>query len=609
MDLLDYFRVLRRRWKLIVALVVAGVVIGAGSTLLSSGSSASSGRREKATHTLVFDSSISNASSSSGSSSSSATQSPSPTFKNLDQIAVLVTTGDVPSRVGKKLNEDPRQITNRITTKSNSTTNTLDITAIGTSSNAAERLADTTADELVASLNEKERTRFDKSSRDTITRLDKLRGDIANLDAQVAARTVPMFRVPSGMAWSTSTALRTNASSNSPHKAPLPAVSPLFETASAVPISTGTYNALLEQGEIGENNTSVDAQGNVSQSPPAASSPPTFEGPVSRGLLGGFIGLLLGVGLALVAERFDRRVRTREEVEAAFGVPVLAEVPRLTPAQQRSSEVVTQTAPLSLAAEAYRGVRSSLLFQAAHPGVGRANDDGGIGGNGSGASTPGAAEREALVIMVTSPAPGDGKTTTSVNVAAAFAETGASVLVINCDFRRPKAHKFLRVPDEPQRTLKTPISGVHYVSSVVAEGAANPAQIVAAQRKVIASAREHFDVIVLDTAPLLLANDAVQVVGCADSVLLVARFESTTIDRAQRAMELLSRVEAPVAGVVLVATPEESGGYYYYSSQRDAAPSRSAEHVGVTGAPVRGGDGAVPNGLPSDPVDQPDPLG
>jgi Mrp family chromosome partitioning ATPase len=157
--------------------------------------------------------------------------------------------------------------------------------------------------------------------------------------------------------------------------------------------------------------------------------------------------------------------------------------------------------------------------------------------------------------------------------------------------------------------LKTPISGVHYVSSVVAEGAANPAQIVAAQRKVIASAREHFDVIVLDTAPLLLANDAVQVVGCADSVLLVARFESTTIDRAQRAMELLSRVEAPVAGVVLVATPEESGGYYYYSSQRDAAPSRSAEHDGVTGAPVRGGDGAVPNGLPSDPVDQPDPLG
>src|SRR5205823_2694741 len=115
-------------------------------------------------------------------------------------------------------------------------------------------------------------------------------------------------------------------------------------------------------------------------------------------------------------------------------------------------------------------------------------------------------------------APGDGKTTTSVNVAAAFAETGASVLVINCDFRRPMAHKFLRVPDEPQRTLKTPIGGVHYVSSVVAEGAANPAQIVAAQRKVIASAREHFDVIVLDTAPLLLANDAVQVVSCTDLV-------------------------------------------------------------------------------------------
>src|SRR5262249_55957806 len=138
------------------------------------------------------------------------------------------------------------------------------------------------------------------------------------------------------------------------------------------------------------------------------------------------------------------------------------------------------------------------------------------------------------------------------------------VLVVNCDFRRPMAHVYLRAADTPRRTLRTAIPGVWFVSRAESNPDANPAQVIAAQREVIGSARDHFDVVILDTAPLLTANDAVEIVPSADLVLMVARFQSTTSDNAQRAMELLHRVQAPIAGVVVVATPEDAGAYYYY---------------------------------------------
>jgi Mrp family chromosome partitioning ATPase len=229
-----------------------------------------------------------------------------------------------------------------------------------------------------------------------------------------------------------------------------------------------------------------------------------------------------------------------------------------------------------------------LLFQTAHL-DGAGGEDGKRSGNGAGAGTAATAQRDALVVMVASAVPGDGKTTTSVNLAAAFAETGSSVLVINCDFRRPMAHVFLRAADQPRRTLRTAIPGVWFVSRAVADPDANPAQVIAAQRQVIATARDHFDVIVLDTAPLLTANDAVEVVPSADVVVLVARFQSTTSDQAQRATELLHRVDAPVAGVVVVGTPEDAGAYYYYQYRGRRPREKTPSGVGAddTNAPAR----------------------
>ena len=80
-------------------------------------------------------------------------------------------------------------------------------------------------------------------------------------------------------------------------------------------------------------------------------------------MLGALLGLLAGIGHRHRLERLDRRIRTRADAEDAFGLPVLAEVPELSSTQQRTHEIVSLTKPLSGTAEAYRTVRSSLLFQ------------------------------------------------------------------------------------------------------------------------------------------------------------------------------------------------------------------------------------------------------
>jgi Mrp family chromosome partitioning ATPase len=206
-----------------------------------------------------------------------------------------------------------------------------------------------------------------------------------------------------------------------------------------------------------------------------------------------------------------------------------------------------------------------------------------------------------------------------------FAEAGSSVLVVNCDFRRPSIHKFFGVDDEPRRVQETSIRGVKIVTNVLSDPAANPSQVVAAQRQVVAAARGRFDVILLDTAPLLTANDAIEMVSSADLVVLVARSEETGFESATRASELLNRLDAPLGGVILTAVKGGSNEYYYYyrpgraegarPPARGASPATSARAVngngsGAAGKPVgppASGDadlfGAEPD--PLAPVDAP----
>jgi Mrp family chromosome partitioning ATPase len=306
------------------------------------------------------------------------------------------------------------------------------------------------------------------------------------------------------------------------------------------------------------------------------------------------LGLLVGIGLAVVADRLDRRIRTRAEAEEAFKLPVLAEIPNFTRSQVRNRELVAHTRPQSRAADAFRAIKTSLLFQ-------QSASTGDVRSMRGMAPIDGmfdAEPHDCVVIMVSSASPREGKTTTSANLAVVFAEAGEEVLLVNCDFRRPTIHQQLGVEDVPRSIQSTSVPNVKIVTNVLADPNANPAQIVAAQRQVVGAARERFSIIILDTAPMLAANDAIETVGVADLVVLIARASITTIESATRSMEILTRLGAPLGGVVLVATDQAASDYYYYYqrdrlAQRERPAAVSTNGNGVSSDASRNGSSTL----------------
>lgn len=535
MDIVAYLRLLRRHWKVVAALTVVGAFVGAGSALATDSGVAPSRAYSKATHTLFLD-------------TTSIQVQFRPIYTNLDQIAVLATTGDVPRRVAARLGGEASEWSTHVYTITNTTTSTLDIACAADDAADAVACADAFAEELVASLEEREAARFDAQLDDTLKRLDSIEAEISDLQARIAGQpaNVDLLEAQRRSFVNQYTLTYERLQQLAEQGGPARVLSTL-ETAEAVDITKDEYDQRIALGRLGQNRARADTVTGTDALPDTTeASGPRFSDPVSRGSLGALLGLMLGLALAVAVDRVDRRMRSRDEVEAAFGMPVLTEVPALTVAQQRERALLARAAPLSRTAESYRAVRSSLMFQ-------RATDPR--------PARPG----EALVILVGSAGPKEGKTTTSANLATVFAESGQRVLAVNCDFRRPALHGFFDLPYEPRQVLETTVPGLWVVADVTARsGRENPAFVLEEQRRFVASARTRFDVIVLDTAPMLTTNDATEIMTSADLVLTVCRSGVTTIDSAHRVRELLSRISAPVAGVVFLGSEASPNDYYYY---------------------------------------------
>jgi capsular exopolysaccharide synthesis family protein len=182
-----------------------------------------------------------------------------------------------------------------------------------------------------------------------------------------------------------------------------------------------------------------------------------------------------------------------------------------------------------------------------------------------------------------------GKSTTVVNLAAAVAETGRSVLVIDCDFRKPEAHKFLDARPGSglaelvtgdfsgyldQIVRSTSVPGVDLVTSI--EPVRNPTTVVSRLSGLIADARGRADVVLIDSSPLLVTSDAVDVLRYADAALVACRVGRTTYGKATRARRLLQRAEVTLLGVVLTGTAKPRGTPYGQPSRKQALLSKLA---------------------------------
>lgn len=449
---------------------------------------------------------------------------------NLEQLSLLATSGAVPSRVATRLNMSRADVRSSVSALADPTVATVSITGRSSEAERAVLLANVTAEELIVEIGGPPQAAYQAEVGRLTEQVDSAKDRLKN-----AKGPGPQAAAQSDVTLAEQ-ALQKYQATNPPPKPPLRTL----EEATAVAVSEGVK---------------------------APASRPL------RALLLGFVGLLVAIAGAFGLDRLDTKVRSKSSAERAFGAPVVAEVPVISKSSQ--GELLTRTQPTSSFVEAYRGLRTYLALWTPESD----RDDG------------------HRVLVVTSPEPGEGKTTTVAHLAAMFAEIGRSVLVVSADLRKPRVHEYLGhrgspglvdvlaatpgAPSFDDLDLSTSVRGVRLIPS--GPPVENPVPLLGHAGALIEAARGLADFVLVDTPPLLVANDAADLARSADGVLLVSRAGKTPIDAAERSAEQLTRLGIPIAGVVLVASETASTKSRYYSSRYYTEPERNVRRRGQSG--------------------------
>src|SRR2546421_1316305 len=285
--------------------------------------------------------------------------------------------------------------------------------------------------------------------------------------------------------------------------------------------------------------------------------------------LGFLVGLVGGIGLALLREYLDNTVKTPDDIETLARLPSLAVVPQFAGSNghkrrgmlpdfsqnghDKRIELVAQHLPKSQMSEAFRVLRTSILLSQA--------------------------EHSPQVILVTSALPREGKTTAAANLAVTLAQLGDRTVLVDADLRKPGIGRLLNLAGGKYAGLSSYLAGVSSLDLVSVSHPAipnlvaiptgplppNPADLLSSHKLVdaIAELRTKFKFIVIDSPPIMAATDAVILSVQADGVLLVVRSGETPKEAFTRTRDLLSSVKCRILGVVLNAVDASAPGYYY----------------------------------------------
>ncbi|MEO7572232.1 MAG: CpsD/CapB family tyrosine-protein kinase [Acidimicrobiales bacterium] len=519
MNVYEYLSVLRRRWLYLAVGLLAGAVAG----FLTAPGPTDAPARFQGTHTLLVD-----ANSTTGAN------------LNLEQSALLASAGPVPMRVEQRLADEGLPSPSDVTAEADLDVRSLAITATSSTMEGAARAADLTAEEITAELVGADRSVYDEE-------LGSLGDQIAEAEADLDAISFEDFVLP-------------------PEDLARLSLEDQRSTVESLLINLRSQVQTLEaDGPPTPPLSTLEVATGGPATPEGWKLP---ESPASRSVILGGIGLILGLVGALLADRLDTRVRGKDDAERAFDLPVIAEIPELGGGRKERALLVV-TKPASPFVESYRALRTVVLFSATEAAGQRPPDA---------AASNGTPRHRAQVVLVTSPSAGEGKSTTAAHLAAVLAEADHHTLVISADFRRPRIHEYFGVAREPgladvlasgpsrvrlsDLQMATTFEGVHLLPS--GSPVNNPAQLLNETSHLIGAARQLFDYIIIDTPPLLVANDATELAAEADMVILVAKADRTSREAARRATEVLRRVDAPLLGVVVTAAHDTPTAYGYY---------------------------------------------
>lgn len=298
---------------------------------------------------------------------------------------------------------------------------------------------------------------------------------------------------------------------------------------------------------------------------------------MSRNLsMGCFLGLLGAAGIGYLLEWSDKSYHSPDEIAEHLRMPVIGHIPAVRPDMDKVREMKSQLdpslctyfQPRSTFCEAYRAIRTALYFSSQkRDGVNK-------------------------VIQVTSAVPSDGKSTITANLAVTTAQAGKNVLLIDCDFRRPRVHQLFKLeskrgvawmvenmPNDPQQSCAEMIGEAVQETEIpnlcvmpCGERPANPAELLSSPKfdQMLTLLKEKFDLILIDSPPLLAVTDPSNIAGRVDGVILVIRIRKVIRPMAVRASRMLETLGANVLGVVVngVGSREAYGyGSKYYRSR------------------------------------------
>ena len=273
--------------------------------------------------------------------------------------------------------------------------------------------------------------------------------------------------------------------------------------------------------------------------------------------LGLVFGLLMGVGLAFFIEYLDTSVKTIDDVERTFQAPVLGVIPQ-------NIGYLLEEGTESKHAEAYRVLRTNLLFSR--------KDD------------------KLNTIVVVSAGAGEGKSTTTINLATVFAQAGNRVLIVDSDLRRPTLHKLFKVTNNlgltnyllKQNTLAelvqtTPVPNLDFMASGRLPNSSMGILGSAQMKEMISELKQRYDFILFDSPPILGVSDASILASEVDLVMQVIQYRRYPQPMTIRAKQMIEKVRGNFVGIVLnnINMSQDEGYYYYSGYYHDYYYSRS----------------------------------
>src|SRR5688572_142506 len=308
---------------------------------------------------------------------------------------------------------------------------------------------------------------------------------------------------------------------------------------------TGLLERSRETGISGELKTSNIRIVDKAETPRRPASPNRLTN-LSLALLG---GAFLGIGLAFFFEYLDSRIRQPDEIKAHLGLPFLGMIPSFDPKQTTGPPLIGNGMPNEFA-EAFRGIRTNVLFSSADAG--------------------------SKSIVVTSTGPGEGKSVVSANVAKSLALAGQRVLLIDADMRRPKTHELFGVPLEPglsnvmvgdakaSETVKRTLTPNLWLLTA-GKNPPNPAELLGSKRfrEFMETLGQHFDWVIIDSPPVMAVTDASIIAHSATGVVFVVAAEMTNRGPAKAALEQLDSAKAKYVGGILNRVDVRRNAYYY----------------------------------------------